>query len=60
MTRVPRRLLTGTLAALLVVGLLPGAVLAADPVAVADTVTTAEDTARHDHGDGHATPTARA
>ena len=59
MNRLPRRLTTGTLAALLVLGLLPGAVLAADPVAVSRTATTAEDTlvtitvsATDDDGDG--------
>ena len=44
MTRFPRRLTYRSLAALVVLGLLPGAVLAAAPVAVADTATTAEDT----------------
>ena len=44
MTRVSRRLTTGTLAALIVLGLLPGAVLAAAPLATAGTATTAEDT----------------
>ena len=59
MTRVSRRLTTGTLAAFLVVGLLPGAALAASPVAVAGANTTAEDTAvtitvvaTDDDGDG--------
>lgn len=45
MTRVTRRLTTGTLAALLVIGLLPDTALAAAPVAAADTATTLEDTA---------------
>ena len=59
MNHVPRRLTTGTLAALVVLGLLPGAVLAADPIAVPRTATTAEDTlvtitvsATDDDGDG--------
>ena len=59
MTRVSRRLTTGTLAAFVVLGLLPGAALAATPVAVATTATTLEDTAvtitliaTDDDGDG--------
>ena len=59
MNLIPRRLATATLAALLVLGLLPASVLAADPVAAPDTATTAEDTlvtiglsATDDDGDG--------
>ncbi len=44
MNLVARRVSTASLAALIIVGLLPAAVLAASPVAVAGSVSTAEDT----------------
>ena len=44
MNLLARRVSTASLAAVIIVGLLPGAVLAASPAAVAGSVSTAEDT----------------